>query len=70
MCRKSRHAFSRECSSLSNQSLPDCAISPPIPLGTIGKQLIKRFFAYKEFFRGTTCGAEQNAAKRLKNIKF
>ena len=46
---------------LGNQKFPDCTLSPPIPPSAIGEALIKRFFAYKEFFpqhlrSGTKCG--------------
>ena len=52
-----------------NQRFPDCTLSPSIPPSAFGEALIKRFFAYKEFFPQHLWG-KQNAAKRRKNIKF
>lgn len=40
---------------LGNQRFPDCTLFLPIPSRAIGKLLIKRFFAYKEFFRSILC---------------
>ena len=40
----------------------------PRPYLVLGELLVKRFFAYKEFFRSAF--GKQNAAKRRKKIKF
>ncbi len=53
---------------LGNQRFPDCILSPSIPPSALGEALIKRFFAYKEFFPAAPVG--RNAAERCKNIKF
>jgi len=47
-----------------NQRFPDCTLSPSIPPSAFGEALIKRFFAYKEFFPQHLWGEMQlNAVK-------
>ena len=55
---------------LGNQRFPDCILSPSIPPSAFGEVLIKRFFAYKEFFPQHLWGEMQLNAVKILNFRF
>ena len=55
---------------LGNQRFPDCTLSPSIPPSALGEALIKRFFAYKEFFPQHLWGEIQLNAVKILNFRF